>query len=334
MKNLAFKLIGLTLLVGSIFVGWTWKQIDLIMTTKLDLPKEGLVVEVVPGDNFYSLAANLTELSIGPDRIWHKLIAWRYPELTSLKTAEYLLEPGLTYAEALALFTTGKGMQYTIQFIEGWRFKDALLAIGRHPELTQDIELTVSAVRELLGIDNINPEGWLFPDTYQFPKQTKTSDILRTMHERMLQELAQAWRDRSLDNDLESPYELLIMASLIEKEAALASERETISGVFHRRLAINMRLQTDPTVIYAMGDDYDGDIRKKDLLRQSPYNTYRVFGLPPTPIALPSRASLVAAARPASGTELYFVARGDGSHVFSDTLEQHNQAVRKYQLGK
>ena len=334
MKNLIFKIIGFGILIGSLLVGWGWKQMNIIMSAKPELPEEGLVVEISKGDNFYQVADNLSQLSIGPTRVWHRFIAWRYPELTAVKTAEYLLEPGLSYQDILQRFTTGKGMQYSIQFLEGWRFKEALAEISRHPRLTQDIELDVSTVRELLAIDQVNPEGWLFPDTYQFPRATNASQLLKLMHQRMQDTLTQAWDSRSLDNELGSPFELLIMASLIEKEAAIAAERPIISGVFHRRLALNMRLQTDPTVIYAMGDEYDGDIRRRDLMRQSPYNTYRVFGLPPTPIALPSRASLMAAAQPASGTELYFVARGDGSHVFSDTLEEHNKAVRKYQLGK
>lgn len=334
MKNLFFKIIGLAILIGSLLLGWGWKQIGLFMESKPVLPEDGLVVEINNGDNYYRITENLSQLSIGPSKFWHRIIAWRYPELTTLKTAEYLLEPGITYREILQRFTTGKGMQYSIQFLEGWRVKDALAEIARHPRITQDIALDVSTVRELLAIEQINPEGWLFPDTYQFPKGTKASQLLMQMYQRMQDTLAQAWDSRSLDNELNSPFELLIMASLIEKEAAIAVERPIISGVFQRRLEQNMRLQTDPTVIYAMGDEYQGNIRRKDLMRQSPYNTYRVFGLPPTPIALPSRASLMAASQPAAGTELYFVARGDGSHVFSDTLEEHNKAVRKYQLGK
>ena len=156
MKNLIFKIIGLGILIGSLLVGWGWKQMSLIMSAKPELPEEGLVVEISKGDNFYQVADNLSQLSIGPSRLWHRIIAWRYPELISVKTAEYLIEPGLTYQEILQRFTTGKGMQYSIQFLEGWRFKEALAEISRHPRLTQDIELDVATVRKLLAIEQLN----------------------------------------------------------------------------------------------------------------------------------------------------------------------------------
>jgi UPF0755 protein len=192
----------------------------------------------------------------------------------------------------------------------------------------------MSEVEEYLGITHPSMEGLLFPDTYQFPKNFSAKELIKQMYERMMTEVEIAWSVRYPTVQLETPYELLIMASLIEKETGLESERETISGVFHRRLEKGMRLQTDPTVIYALGELFDGNLRRRDLRLENPYNTYRNFGLPPTPIAVPSSASLLAAAQPEDGTALYFVSRGDGSHVFSDTLEQHNRAVRTYQLRK
>lgn len=315
-------------------MGWAWKEFKLIMESNVVIPAEGIVLDVQPGMSFYAVANELRRLSIGPNPNWQRLIAWYYPELTQVKVAEYLIAPNQSYYQVLAQLTTGVGKQYEIQLLEGITLKEALQQLAEHQQLWQDMALDVMTVRELLGITAENPEGWLFPDTYQFPRGTKVTTLLKMMHQRTVDALSIAWQDRAVDNALKSPYELLIMASLIEKEAALDSERATISGVFHRRLAERMRLQTDPTVIYAMGDEFDGDIRSRDLLRQSPYNTYRVFGLPPTPIALPSQASLDAAAHPESGSALYFVARGDGSHAFSDTLEEHNAAVRKYQLRK
>lgn len=334
MKNLIFKTLVIIIFSGSILVGWAWKEFELIMTSKVSLPKDGLAFEVTSGMSFYTVANELRRQSIGPNPNWQRLIAWYYPELTQIKVAEYQIESDQSYYEVLKQLTTGVGKQYEIQLIEGITFKEALGVIASNEQLNQDIALDVLSVRELLAIEADNPEGWLFPDTYQFPKNTNASELLKIMHRRLVQSLDTAWQNRALDNELANPTELLIMASLIEKEAAIDSERTIISGVFHRRLAKRMRLQTDPTVIYAMGDEFNGDIRRKDLLRQSPYNTYRVFGLPPTPIALPSLASLEAAANPAPGSSLYFVARGDGSHAFSNTLEEHNAAVRKYQLRK
>ncbi len=315
-------------------MGWAWKEFKLIMDSNVVIPDEGIVLDVQPGMSFYAVANELRRLSIGPNPNWQRLIAWYYPELTEVKVAEYLIAPNQSYYQVLAQLTSGLGKQYEIQLLEGITLKDALQQLAEHQQLEQDIVLDVMTVRDLLSITAENPEGWLFPDTYQFPRATKVTTLLKMMHQRTKDALSIAWQNRAVDNALKSPYELLIMASLIEKEAALDSERAIISGVFHRRLAERMRLQTDPTVIYAMGDEFDGDIRSRDLLRQSPYNTYRVFGLPPTPIALPSQASLDAAAHPESGSALYFVARGDGSHAFSDTLEEHNAAVRKYQLRK
>ncbi|MBT8448582.1 MAG: endolytic transglycosylase MltG, partial [Gammaproteobacteria bacterium] len=240
----------------------------------------------------------------------------------------------MTYAEMLQMLTSGRGIDYAIRFIEGWTVQEALAEFSKHDDLVKDVELSLDSVRALLNIEQSNIEGWLFPDTYYYSKNGLLSDLLKTMHQRMLVSLNDAWAQRATDVYLETPYELLILASIIEKESALASERDVISGVFHRRLQLGMRLQTDPTVIYGLGPDFDGDIRRRDLRTKTPYNTYVIKGLPPTPIALPSQESLIAAAKPAAGTALYFVSRGDGSHVFSDTLEQHNRAVRKYQLGK
>lgn len=305
---------------------------NVLLEASPQIPEEGMIIEVQEGDNFYLLTSYLNERNMGPDRIWNRVIAWRFPELTKVKTAEYLVEPGMTYREILQLITTGHGVQYSIQFLEGWTMNQILDELSQHKGLIKDIELDVNSIHDLLGTEQSNPEGWLFADTYHYHRGMKVSDLILQMYERMSDELEAAWNNRSVDNQLTTPYELLIMASLIEKETGLSGERDEVSGVFHRRLAIGMRLQTDPTIIYALGDSYDGDIKWRDKKFQSPYNTYVVHGLPPTPIAVPSRASLIAAGNPAPGTALYFVAKGDGSHVFSDTLEQHNQAVREYLL--
>ena len=190
---------------------------------------------------------------------------------------------------------------------------------------TVDLEAITLFMSELVAADN--PEGWFLPETYQFARGYDARTLIRRAHADMQEALQQAWESRIPDHPVSTPYELLILASIIERETALEEERTEVSGVFVRRLQTGMRLQTDPTVIYGLGDAYDGDIRKKDLQTDTPYNTYTRNGLPPTPIALPSRASLLAAAQPKSGKSLYFVANGQGGHTFSDTLEDHQKAV-------
>ena len=200
-----------------------------------------------------------------------------------------------------------------------------------------DIELADASTAELMqriGIEDDNPEGWLFPDTYLFDRGTSDVEILSRAHRRMREVLDEEWAKREQGLPLETPYQALTLASIVEKETGLASERPQIAGVFVRRLQKGMKLQTDPTVIYGMGDDFDGNIRREDLTRPTPYNTYVIQGLPPTPIALPGREAINAVLHPADGDALYFVARGDGSHHFSATLDEHNCAVRHYQLNK
>jgi UPF0755 protein len=188
------------------------------------------------------------------------------------------------------------------------------------------------AIMAALGAPGVHPEGQFFPDTYRFPRGTRDLDVLRLAHQALATRLDSVWRNRSPDVSLENEYEALILASIIEKETALPSERRRIAGVFHERLRRNMRLQTDPTVIYGLGDTFDGNLRRQDLERDTPYNTYTRAGLPPTPIALPGAGSLEAAVTPEMSGAIYFVAtgRGDGSHYFSTTLEEHERAVREY----
>lgn len=334
LKTRLFHLAGLCLLLASFLIGFVWMYTNSVLERVVPIPETGILIEIKSGDTFNEISDKLYAADLGPSQFWSRLTAFRYPELTRLKVAEYQLQPGMTYGDILNLLTSGRGIDYTIRFIEGWTVKQALTEFAQHEAINKDIELDSASVRTLLNIKHENIEGWLFPDTYYYSKNGLLSELLITMYTRMQVSLAQAWNARTLDNILQTPYELLILASIIEKESALATERNVISGVFHRRLAKGMRLQTDPTVIYGIGESFDGNIRRKDLNQYTPYNTYQIKGLPPTPIALPSMESLMAAAQPADGTALYFVSKGDGSHVFSDTLEEHNRAVRKYQLRK
>lgn len=331
-KTLLFKFLALIILSLSVIGGWAWMNIDTELNVTPMLSSPIVDLEIKSGQNFYQLTEQLHQQGIAPAPVWNRLIAWKHPELTQIKVAEYELKQGMSYGDILKLLTTGQGKQYSIRFLEGWTLQQFIHEISNNRTLEKDIELTAHAISDLLNISPQLAEGWLFPDTYQYPKASKVSNLLKLMHQRMQHELNNAWLSRAVDVNLDSAYELLIMASIIEKESALAEERSIISGVFNRRLAKGMRLQTDPTVIYGMGEAYEGNIRRKDLKQMTPYNTYRINGLPPTPIAMPSLGSLKAAAHPAAGSSLYFVSRGDGSHVFSDTLEQHTKAVRKYQI--
>ena len=220
--------------------------------------------------------------------------------------------------------------------VEGWTFRQALATIDAHPRFGGDAlaNLTDEVLMSQLGRAGEHPEGRFFPDTYRFPGKTGGLDVLRRALERMDRVLAEEWETRRPGLPIGTPYEALILASIIEKETAVAAERPQIGGVFVRRLQQGMRLQTDPTVIYGLGERYDGNIRRADLRESNPYNTYMINGLPPTPIALPGREAIRAALQPQDGDSLYFVARGDGSHEFSGTLDAHNRAVRRYILGK
>lgn len=252
-----------------------------------------------------------------------------------IKAGEYALDPGLSSLDLLALMVGGKTLLHELRFIEGMRFADAIRIVAEHPQLVHTLPDTrPETVMAALGQPGLHPEGRLFPDTYRFPKGTSDVVILRQAFGAMQRVLEESWVKRVANLPYARPEDALIMASIVEKETGLASERERIAGVFVRRLRIGMRMQTDPTVIYGLGDAFDGNLRKRDLLADTPYNTYTRYGLPPTPICLPGRAAIEAALNPADGTELFFVSRGDGSHQFSTTLDEHNAAVRKYQLGQ
>jgi len=216
--------------------------------------------------------------------------------------------------------------------IEGWNFKQALEAVRGHPMLVQTLPKSMSTEQLMnrLGYSAEYPEGRFFPDTYLFPRGTTDVDFLKRSYERMQKVLAEEWENRSENLPIKTPYEALILASIVEKETGVPEERTQVAGVFVRRLQKGMKLQTDPTVIYGMGDKYKGNIRKKDLTTDTPYNTYTRPGLTPTPICLPGRAAINAALHPADGKSLYFVATGNGGHTFSETLQEHNKAVAKY----
>jgi UPF0755 protein len=252
----------------------------------------------------------------------------------ALKAGEYLLASGMRARDLTALLASGRVVLHELTLVEGWTFAQALAAVRAHAALLQTLpaEDTATALMRALGAPEQHPEGRFYPDTYRFARGTSDVEFLRRAWRTMQQVLADEWAARAPELPYATPDEALIMASIVERETGQVDERAEIAGVFVRRLRMRMRLQTDPTVIYGLGAAFDGNLRKRDLLADGPYNTYTRRGLPPTPIALPGRAALHAALHPAPGKTLYFVARGDGSHQFSETFADHEAAVRKYQL--
>jgi UPF0755 protein len=252
---------------------------------------------------------------------------------TRLKAGEYRLQPGTSPAMLLDQFVAGDVILHAVTLPEGWTFRQALAAIQSHPQVTAELKgLDDAAILARLGLRDAHPEGLFFPDTYRFPRGTSDREIMRQAHARLESELAAAWSRRATDLPLETPYEALILASLVEKETGAADERPQIAGVFVNRLRKGMRLQTDPSVIYGLGAGFDGNLRRRDLEGDTAYNTYTRSGLPPTPIALAGRAALEAAVRPSTTDALYFVATGlgDGRHMFADTLAAHNANVSRH----
>ena len=250
-----------------------------------------------------------------------------------IQAGEYRLSPGLTPLQLLDKLGRGEVHYRQVVIVEGWTAAQALAALHANPYIENTIpDGAPETLRQALGLDG-HPEGRFFPDTYNFTRGASDRDILLRAHALMQDVLAQEWAARDVGLPYADAYQALVMASLVEKETAVPDERAQIAGVFVRRLQRNMRLQTDPTVIYGLGARFDGNLTRADLREDNPYNTYVNRGLPPTPIALPGREAIAASLHPASGGELYFVARGDGTHHFSSTLEEHNAAVQRYQLG-
>lgn len=249
-----------------------------------------------------------------------------------IKAGSYELESDITPRRLLEKLVNGEQALRSVTLVEGWTFKQLRQAIDRVADLRHDSrDMTAGAIMQALGRAGIHPEGRFFPDTYRFAKGSSDLGVLQSALKAMDAQLAQAWEARMAGSPLKSADELLTLASIVEKETGMAADRGNVAAVFHNRLRIGMRLQTDPTVIYGLGDAFDGNLRKADLLRDTAYNTYTRTGLPPTPIAMPGRSSLQAAAIPPTSNALYFVAKGDGSSQFSATLDEHNRAVNRFQ---
>src|SRR5699024_2118355 len=258
---------------------------------------------------------------------------WQTPQLAQIKAGEYQLETNISFVQLMNKMQRGEVIKYSVTIIEGTRFQDLLKLLAALPTLRHELaHATPEEVMEQLGKAGEHPEGWFAPDTYFYTKEDSDMDILRRSLRAQEEQLTELWNNKQEGLPYTSPYEALIMASIIERETGVAQERKQIAGVFVRRLEQGMRLQTDPTVIYGMCDNYQGRITRADLREATPYNKYVIQGLTPTPIALPSAAAIHAALNPAPGKALYFVAKGDGTHHFSTTYAEHTAAVRRYQL--
>jgi len=335
-KRILSLLFLLSFITGGVTAWWFWHD----MQQQLDSPIEietGTAINytIKPGMNLKLISEDLVQQGILKHPYYFMLEGRLQGTDSQIKAGEYLLQPGTTQHQLLEQFEAGKVVQHSLALIEGWSYKEIMTAVSSNEVLIKTLPDTDSkTVMSVLGYPDVHPEGRFFPDTYHFPSGMTDVEFLQRAYEKMLEILDEEWQQKSEGLPYKSDDEALIMASIIEKETAVASERTVIAGVFVRRLQKGMKLQTDPTVIYAMGDDYRGNIRRKDLKTDSPYNTYVYAGLPPTPIALPGVEAIHAALHPEQGETLYFVAKGDGSHHFSKTLKEHNRAVAKYQLGK
>lgn len=293
-----------------------------------------VVFTIEPGMPVRQIAERLADRGVIDRPLYLRATARFTGDARRMQAGEYVIESGMTPYRLLAKFVRGDVKQYRFAVIPGWTFDQMIAALRRHEAIDQTLEgLSPQEIMAELGYPDQHPEGRFFPDTYQFTRGRTDRALLKRAHDRMQTVLAEEWENRTEGLPLDSPYEALILASIVERETGVPEERARIAGVFVERLERGMRLQTDPTVIYGMGDEYDGDIRYRDLREDTPYNTYTRGGLTPTPIAMPSRAAIHATLHPDRRAELYFVSTGDGRHVFSKTLEEHNKAVVKYQLG-
>ncbi|QXP87380.1 endolytic transglycosylase MltG [Methylococcus capsulatus] len=307
---------------------------DFIESTERPLANtEPVVFEIARGQGLKDVALALKEAGVIDEPWWLMLQAWREGLARRLQSGEYEIPPGLDRRGLLALFASGKVRQHAVTLVEGWTFRQMLAALRAQPALEHLVTAESDGVvlMRVLGIPEGDPEGRFFPDTYFFTKGTSDVEILKRAHRRMATVLAAEWARRAPDLPYRTPDDALIMASIIEKETALPAEKAEVAGVLVRRLRTGMPLQVDPTVIYGLGDRFDGNLRREHLKADTPYNTYLHRGLPPAPIAAPGLASLRAALNPAPGDSLYYVARGDGGHRFSRTWDEHRQAVELYQ---
>lgn len=334
-NSFVVKLLGVAaicLLLALLVAVSAWFYVQTWLKTPLDISEQGYVYELKPGFSLGHLAHDLG----GAGVLNHPRLLRLYARLNNankIHAGEYFFPRGTTPKSLLEKLIKGEVVLYQVTFVEGWTVKQALAALEKVEAVEHQLKGKFEAEQlKLLALPVDDLEGWIFPDTYSFSRNTSDVSIVQNSYRKMHTLLETEWEKRAANLPYKNAYEALIMASIIERETGYHSEREQIAGVFVRRLQQGMKLQTDPTVIYGMGDNYKGRITRKNLEEPTAYNTYVIQGLPPTPISLPSAASIKAALNPAPGKALYFVAKGDGTSEFSESLDAHNQAVKRYQL--
>lgn len=327
MRRFFVLIVVLAALLGGAAAWW--------LNQSLVLNVDPIDLEVEPGTVPRSVAQAASEAGVEVNP-W--LLYWWFRlsgQARQIKAGNYEITQGTTPRSLLRKLVRGEEALRAVTLVEGWNFKQVLAALTKEEQLTQDTRgLEPDLIMKSLGRPGLHPEGQFFPDTYTYAKGSSDLALLKRAMRAMDKRLAAAWAQRAPDTPLTSPEQALILASIIEKETGRASDRPLIAAVFSNRLKLGMMLQTDPTVIYGLGDQFDGNLRRRDLLADTPWNTYTRSGLPPTPIAMPGKSALLAAVQPAASKVLYFVARGDGSSEFSASLEAHNRAVNKYQRGQ
>ncbi|GAB2889707.1 endolytic transglycosylase MltG [Uliginosibacterium flavum] len=320
-----FKLCLFLLLVLAAVVGW-------YATQPLSLRQPTVDFEIARGESMRLISRKVADAGV---EVWPPALSW-LARLSGhsirIKAGSYRIDKPLTAWELVSLLSTGANAYSDVALIEGWNFARVRAVLNAHPELAHETAVLSDAeIMVRLGAPGTLPEGLFAPDTYSFSRGSSDLELLRRAQQRMQQQLQREWQERAQNLPLKTPYEALVLASVVEKETGQAQDRAQIASVFINRLRIGMPLQSDPTVIYGMGPGFDGNLRRRDLQADTSFNSYTRGGLPPTPIAMPSVAALRATLHPASGNYLYFVARGDGSSEFSRTLEEHNRAVQRYQ---
>ncbi|WP_413792033.1 MULTISPECIES: endolytic transglycosylase MltG [unclassified Pseudomonas] len=332
MRRKFLLLLETGLVLAGLLLGASAWKIHSALQQPLNITQEELL-DVPNGTTPTGTLKRLEADGLIRDAFWLR-IYWRFNLAGQpLHSGEYRMVPGMTMEGLIGVWKRGEVVQYSVTLVEGWNFRQVRAALAKDEKLQQTLtDLSDSQVMDRLGHSGVFPEGRFFPDTYRFVRGTSDVELLKKAYDRLEDVLAKEWAQRAADVPYTLPYQALIMASLVEKETGVPQERGQIAGVFVRRMRLGMLLQTDPTVIYGLGERYTGKLTRAHLKEENPYNTYLIPGLPPTPIAMVGREAIHAALNPAPGNSLYFVARGDGSHVFSDDLESHNNAVREFQL--
>ncbi|MBP1141321.1 UPF0755 protein [Pseudomonas sp. PvP009] len=325
-------LLETAVVLAGLLLGFAFWQQYQALNQPLEVAQEQLL-DVPAGSTPTGVLNRLQADGVIKDAFWLRLY-WRFNlSGQALHSGEYRMVPGMNVKCLFDVWKRKEVVQYSLTLVEGWNFRQVRAALAKQPKLDQTLAgLSDSELMAKIGHPDVFPEGRFFPDTYRYVRGMTDVELLKQAYSRLEEVLDEEWNARSSEAPYSNPYQALIMASLVEKETGVPQERGQIAGVFVRRLKLGMQLQTDPTVIYGMGERYNGKLTRANLKEATPYNTYVIAGLPPTPISLVGREAIHAALNPVDGSSLYFVAKGDGSHVFSDDLDAHNAAVRDYQL--